>query len=200
MPQINQAVRRLAGNRNSRHLILVAAEREFGRHGFAGARVDRIARSAGVNKQLIFYYFSSKAGLFEVILQSLTEAILAAARVGDAAETPFDELRATIARVWAAFAEHADLLRAALLTGPADGGASRALRAALDPVASRIAALVSSGQGLGYVRDDVEPRTVARQVLATALGHVSFDGVSGEPDAARDHRAPIELLLRPLAW
>lgn len=190
----------MVAGRDSRHLILAAAEREFGCHGFAGARVDRIARSAGVNKQLIFYYFRSKAGLFRAILESLTKAILAAASVTDAAGTPFEDLRATIARTWAAFAEHADLLRAALLAGPDDGPASGVLREALGFAADRIAALVSSGQGLGYVRDDVEPSAAARQILATALGYVSLDGVLGEPRASGDHSAPIELLLRPLAW
>ncbi len=189
----------VATRRDSRHLILIAAAREFGRHGFAGARVDRIARSAGVNKQLIFYYFRSKAGLFQAILQSLADTILVAAATADTGEAPLTQLRATVGRVWETFAAHADLVRVALLAGPEDGVAAAALRAALGPVADRIAALVSSGQGLGYVRDDVEPRSIAVQVLATTLGYVSLGDVLGQRHLA-DGRTPIELLLRPLAW
>lgn len=37
---------------------------EFTRHGLAGARVERIAAKAGVNKQRIYFYFKSKEGLF----------------------------------------------------------------------------------------------------------------------------------------
>ncbi len=37
---------------------------EFAAKGFAGARVQEIAARAGVNKQLINYYFDSKEGLY----------------------------------------------------------------------------------------------------------------------------------------
>ena len=40
--------------------ILAAAREEFSRYGLAGARVDRIADAAGLNKRLIYYYFTSK--------------------------------------------------------------------------------------------------------------------------------------------
>src|SRR3954462_8665202 len=48
--------------------IGTAARDEFARRGFAGARVDQIARRAGVNKQLLFYYYHSKRGLFQSVL------------------------------------------------------------------------------------------------------------------------------------
>lgn len=47
--------------------ILDAAVAEFSAHGFAGARVSAIARRAGVNQQLIAYYFDSKEGLYREI-------------------------------------------------------------------------------------------------------------------------------------
>jgi AcrR family transcriptional regulator len=48
--------------------ILDAAFREFAEHGVAGARVDRIATSAGCNKNLIYVYFQSKEALFATVL------------------------------------------------------------------------------------------------------------------------------------
>src|SRR6266540_2051315 len=44
--------------------ILEAAKAEFGSKGFAAARVSEIAARAGVNKQLISYYFGGKEGLY----------------------------------------------------------------------------------------------------------------------------------------
>src|SRR5919198_927171 len=44
--------------------ILEAATAEFGAKGFAAARVSDIAERAGVNKQLISYYFGGKEGLY----------------------------------------------------------------------------------------------------------------------------------------
>ena len=54
-----------------RSWILDAAVDEFGERGFAGARVDSIAERAGANKQLIYYYFKNKAGLYDAVLEYL---------------------------------------------------------------------------------------------------------------------------------
>jgi len=50
---------------DTRSKIVEAARAEFARHGQAGARVDRIARSAGVNKAMIYYHFPSKEALYD---------------------------------------------------------------------------------------------------------------------------------------
>lgn len=52
----------------SRAAILQAAIREFAREGVAGARTDAIARSAGVNKALLYYYFKDKEALYQAVL------------------------------------------------------------------------------------------------------------------------------------
>jgi TetR/AcrR family transcriptional regulator len=53
---------------NTRKAILAAALREFAEFGLAGARVDAIADSAGVNKQALYYHFGNKDSLFEAAL------------------------------------------------------------------------------------------------------------------------------------
>src|SRR3569833_2106239 len=47
---------------------LEAAHAEFVAHGLAGARVERIAKAAGANKQGIYAYFGSKEALFNAVL------------------------------------------------------------------------------------------------------------------------------------
>jgi len=49
--------------------IFAAAEAVFAEKGFDGARVDEIAKRAGVNKAMLYYYFQSK----EQLLRALTE-------------------------------------------------------------------------------------------------------------------------------
>lgn len=49
--------------------ILAAALHEFSLHGFAGARVDTIARRAGTNKRMLYHYFEDKDGLFCAVLR-----------------------------------------------------------------------------------------------------------------------------------
>ena len=54
------------------HQILEAAFEVFGEHGLAGARLDDIARRAGVAKGTIYLYFPNKEALFkEMIRQTI---------------------------------------------------------------------------------------------------------------------------------
>ena len=53
----------------SQAIILNAARNEFAEHGMGGARVDRIAERAGLNKRLIYYYFDDKEKLFQTVLE-----------------------------------------------------------------------------------------------------------------------------------
>jgi AcrR family transcriptional regulator len=57
----------------TRQKILAAAADEFARKGFAGARVDAIARVAAANKRMIYYYFTSKDGLYTAVLERAYE-------------------------------------------------------------------------------------------------------------------------------
>src|SRR6267142_2800272 len=52
----------------TRERILAAALKEFSAKGFAGARVDRIARRARINKRMLYHYFGNKEHLFREIL------------------------------------------------------------------------------------------------------------------------------------
>jgi len=51
----------------ARERLLDAALEEFSAKGFAGTRVREIASRAGLNQQLISYYFGGKAGLYEAL-------------------------------------------------------------------------------------------------------------------------------------
>jgi len=53
----------------TRRRILDAAAAEFGEHGYAGARIRAIAARAGVNQQLVSYYFDGKDGLYQAMSQ-----------------------------------------------------------------------------------------------------------------------------------
>lgn len=82
----------------TKRLLLDAATEEFSAHGLAGARVDRIAAAAGVNKERIYQYFGKKDDLFAAVLasrlrRSMDEVSMAGAgpeAVGDYAGRLFD--------------------------------------------------------------------------------------------------------------
>ena len=55
----------------SRAAILKAAVAEFSEHGIAGARTDAIARTAHVNKALLYYYYKDKEALYQAVLDDV---------------------------------------------------------------------------------------------------------------------------------
>jgi TetR/AcrR family transcriptional regulator len=81
MPATSAAKPRFGTRRQperSRRAILNAAVREFAREGVAGARTDAIARSAGVNKALLYYYFKDKETLYRAVLDQVFGGVRAA--------------------------------------------------------------------------------------------------------------------------
>ena len=59
--------------------ILVAALHVFGEHGFARARLEDVARRAGVSKGTLYLYFPSKEELFRAMVRARVVTTLAAA-------------------------------------------------------------------------------------------------------------------------
>lgn len=55
----------------TRAAILKAALHEFASEGVAGARTDEIARTANVNKALLYYYFQDKESLYGAVIDDV---------------------------------------------------------------------------------------------------------------------------------
>ena len=53
----------------TRQRILEAARAEFAAHGLAGARIDRIARTASASKERLYAYYRHKEELFSAVLE-----------------------------------------------------------------------------------------------------------------------------------
>ena len=56
--------------------IIAAGLREFARHGFEGARLDRIAEAANIAKGTVYLYFKSKDDLFAAAVEERVVTIL----------------------------------------------------------------------------------------------------------------------------
>lgn len=88
-----RAEKRVRDPDQKRAKILAAARTEFAEHGLSGARVDKIVAEAGVNKQLLYYYFGDKDSLYSAVLESIYSDI----RFGEqelklAAMPPYDAM------------------------------------------------------------------------------------------------------------
>lgn len=81
MDKPNDAAAPLAGKRDPearQRWLLDAAREEFMAKGLEGARVDEIAKRAGVNKQLVYHYFGNKETLYLTILEATYETMIEA--------------------------------------------------------------------------------------------------------------------------
>jgi AcrR family transcriptional regulator len=160
-----------------RERILNAAETEFAARGFDGARIDRIAASAGVNKQLLFHYFGSKAGLFRA-------AADAAARRHDPGSPGGATLSERLRRL-------IDLLLAAAQTSGRLLGMEWRARAR-----AQARKLFTDGQRQGYVRDDVDPAALSELLVTACVGWTSVEGdLAEEADARRRFRDTLAAVL-----
>jgi AcrR family transcriptional regulator len=112
--------------------ILAAAAREFAARGFAGARVDRIARRARVNKAMLYYHFRSKQDLYRSLLRkTFSEAashLETIAASGGSAPEKIERVVSTLAD----FVRRHDFFPAIMLREVAEGGAH------LDPETLRV--------------------------------------------------------------
>ena len=161
----------------TRDRILEAALAEFSAHGIAGARVDRIARSAGCNKNLIYIYFEDKETLFTTVLR---KHLL---RIHE--ERPFtaDDLPGYAAKVFDWAMANPDLMRLMAwfaLELKAKGPPERAAM-----VDAKVAALTEA-QKSGQVGTAFPPGflLIAIMSLATAWSAASPFGPSINPKAA----------------
>src|ERR1700757_1985430 len=91
----------------TRRRLLKAAREEFTARGIAGARVDRIASAANANKAQIYHYFGDKDGLFDAVLESITEEAVGAVPIDADNLPPY----APPPRLFDYHFDHPDLLR-----------------------------------------------------------------------------------------
>ena len=91
----------------SRRRLLEAATYEFAAHGIAGARVDRIAAAARVNKAQMYGWFGSKDGLFDAVFAAHLHRIVD--------DVPFtaEDLPSYAVRLYDSYLSHPELVRLA---------------------------------------------------------------------------------------
>lgn len=148
----------------TKRALLDAAQAEFAAKGLDGARVSEIAERAGVNKQLISYYFGGKEGLYEAILQRWYDIEAEIAEPG----ISLDEV---VARYLAVGHREPDLvrlfMRENLIQDPAE--------VPYDPDAPEIADL-RTRQGAGEIAPELDPAFVQLALQAMVSSAITQPG------------------------
>ena len=100
---MESARKRLAPEQR-RHLIVEAAGRLFGEHGYDGTRLDDVAAAAGVTKPVLYRHFDDKRALYLALLERHRQDLGTFAGAIPASGTLDERLRAVL-DVWLAYVE-----------------------------------------------------------------------------------------------
>jgi len=151
--------------------ILAAAEEIFAEEGFAGARVDEIARRAAVNKAMLYYHVGDKAAIYERVLSLYFNKLTA--KIGQAIEgvtDPAERLRKLQAVFAAVATEHPSFPH--IMLREIAGGASSLPDNALQGIARLVgvtAQVVEEGRDEGVFRRDVNPLVTHILVVGSVI-------------------------------
>ncbi len=184
--------------RSRRADILRAAEREFAAAGYGGARIERIADAAGVNKQLLFHYFQSKEGLFAAAVSAMLNRLETDSRRPD---SPNGALKSAVADLLAGLRAApgiVSIVAGARSDAEFPPAAATVVHAWRERLVSRLRDAVAEGQRRGYFRDDVDPRAVGALASAAAFGLVALE-LEGPASTASNGDGTEQMLTQLLA-
>jgi AcrR family transcriptional regulator len=145
----------------SQGIILAAARDEFAEFGLGGARMDRIAERAALNKRLIYYYFEDKEKLFQAVLEQAYRDIREEERQLKLLDLkPADALRRLVEFTWDYYLQHPEfltLLNSANLHRARHLEKSQQAREMNSPLIEMLAQILERGRKDGSFRGGVDP-------------------------------------------
>jgi AcrR family transcriptional regulator len=180
---------------DTKRRIMAAATREFATHGIAGARMDRVAESAGSSKERIYAYFGNKDDLFDAVFSESVRATQAVVAF-DATDLP-----AYAGRMFDRFADDPDAQRLSTwyrLERPDGAG----LRAVVEANRGRLTSLADA-QAAGHVSTAFTPVELLTlvQALASSWGTMNpeFAGAAKLVLRRTRRRAVVDAVVRLIA-
>lgn len=195
----------------TRAQILSVAIREFARHGFHGARVERITRAARCNPRMLYHYFGGKEQLYVAALDEVYAGIRAQERSLDLdSGAPEPAMRRLVGFTFDFFASNDVFLhmtRNENMLGGRYIQRSRMIRDMSQPLLDAIDRLVTRGHAEGAFSERVDPLQLYVSIVALSAHHLNnaatlsatFGADLGDPawQAARREHA-VAMVLRVL--
>jgi len=187
MPRTKPAVPPIAPQEN----ILRAAADEFAERGFEGARVDEIARRAGVNKAMLYYHVGDKAALYEKVLVDAVSTAASRVQAGIAdQDTPEGKLLA-VARAFEGVAREKPHMPRIMLRELATGGRDlpRPVLQVLAGILSTEQTLLASGHRQKRLRA-ANALSVHIMLVGGIMLHMAAGGVKRRMDEIPSYELP----------
>jgi AcrR family transcriptional regulator len=171
--------------------ILAAAGREFARFGLAGARVDRIAAQAGINKAMLYYYFRSKENLYQAVINQQLSKIRSLAEEIISSEANPEELLMKLAEVYQSMFENRENMVPIILREIASGGEriKKDLKRIMTTqrLGKKVKEIIERGKREGMFRD-VDPRQAIISFIGMNLFYLIMEPIVNSVWDIKDRR------------
>jgi TetR/AcrR family transcriptional regulator len=161
------------GGAKRRHALIEEAIRAFGREGYQGASLDRIATACGIRKQTLLYYFPTKDALLEASLHAAGERLAEVIAEGlEGKESYWGRAESVIHSVFGLAEEWPEFpmfIREASRLGPQ---AFEQLTGNLDALQRRAVAFLQDGMDAGEIRKQ-DPTFLLFQLYTAVVGSLT---------------------------
>jgi AcrR family transcriptional regulator len=165
---------------STRDRIIAASVDLFGTRGVDAVSLDEIARSVGIRKQTVLYWFDSKDALVEGVLDAVAAELFVVidAAVRAAPDDPLERIDAIVRAVLRPAVRRPALLGLFREVSRLDTEQADRLRERIEPLVERAVAYLQGEMDAGRLRR-ADPGLVA------ALGYATLTGIATEPEALR---------------
>ena len=177
--------------------ILEIAQREFARHGYAGARVDDLAALMSTTKRMIYYYYGGKEKLYVTVLEKAYSEVRAAESAIDVEHlAPVEAIR-TLAELTFDFHErHQEFIKLVSIENIHQAEhlrKSEVLGTLGTPVVELISRILDAGRARGDFVADVDAVDVHMMISSFCFFRIAnqhtFGALFGRDLTAPEHRS-----------
>lgn len=161
----------------TRARILEASRTEFSQHGYSGARIDRIAKSAKSNVQMIYRYFGGKEALYLTVLEDTYARVRGLERQLQLKDyEPLEGMRKLVEFTFDYLIEDpvfVAIIRNENVAGGRFVRMSDRVPASTLPLVEAIVDLMKRGQKEGVFKREVDPTQLYITILSLCFTHLS---------------------------
>ncbi|TDD84292.1 TetR/AcrR family transcriptional regulator [Actinomadura darangshiensis] len=196
-PATPAAGERLRDADRTRAEILDVAQREFARHGYAGARVDEMAALMRTTKRMIYYYFGGKEKLYIAVLEKAYGEVRALESTIDVQHlAPVEAIRTLAELTFDHHDAHQDFIKLVSIENVHRAEHLRKSELLVNlggPVSHLISQILDAGRGTGDFVADVDAIDMHMMISSFCCFRIAnqhtFGALFGRDMTAPEHRA-----------
>jgi len=159
----------------TKEAIFRAAEKAFSQKGLYGTRVDEIAKSAGINKRMIYEYYGCKVDLYREVLGVAYSRIASAGRSVVDEDDSYEEAIKKVVRFYFIYLNDNPayvnlILWENLNKGEFISGIASDIR---PPALTRLKAILERERKAGRIKKDTKPDQIQITLLTSTFAYFS---------------------------